>query len=136
MSALALPSEETVFWTIAIGLAVVLVLGVFALIVTMLYMVRSISLSMVQLREVVEVQAAQQLAADAPSAENATTEGPSAETSSTEVRAARGDAAGDGSHPDAGSPGGGATPEQGRGGTEEPRSDGPDGGTKDDDSKA
>lgn len=68
MSTLALPTSETVFWLIALGLVVVVVLGVFALIVTLLYLVRSVSKSIVQLREVAEAQAAEAPGTEPPAA--------------------------------------------------------------------
>lgn len=137
MNTLAMPSSETVFWLIVLGLVVVLVLGVFALIVTLLFMMRSISASIVQLREVAEVQVAQQLAADPPSADPPSAETTPADSPSAEARTAgtrtaggetaQGDSASDGDQAAHGSPTDGATPEKGRGGTEEARNGEPGG---------
>ncbi|MGH4013868.1 MAG: hypothetical protein ACRDSL_08040 [Pseudonocardiaceae bacterium] len=60
MTFLALPAEETVFWVLVLGVVVVVVFGVLALIVTLLYFVRSVSGSLAELREVVDEQAARE----------------------------------------------------------------------------
>ncbi|HEU0087546.1 MAG TPA: hypothetical protein VFQ77_07830 [Pseudonocardiaceae bacterium] len=75
MTFLAVSANETTFWLVAGVVGAVLVLGVLALVTTLLYLVRSISLSMRQLQEVTQVQAAQVQAAQAQVAPAPGTEG-------------------------------------------------------------
>lgn len=106
MSVLALPSEKTVFWLLALVVTVIVVVGVLALIATLLYMVRSISLSVAQLRELTGAQAAAQVAqarAGQPQAESESPDsgsrsaGPTATGSpANDVPPGAGSAAGDG----------------------------------------
>lgn len=64
MALLALSANETTFWVVVGSVVAVLVVGVIALTTTLLRLVGSVNLSMRQLQEVVEVQAAQLQAAE------------------------------------------------------------------------
>jgi len=59
MTLLAISANETTFWVVVGLMVAVLVVGVIALTTTLLRLLRSVNLSMRQLQEVVEVQAAQ-----------------------------------------------------------------------------
>lgn len=115
MSVLALPSEKTVFWLFALVVALVVVVGVLTLIATLLYMVRSISLSVAQLRELTGAQAAAQVAQtragqpESPQTESGSPEsgsrsaGPAATGSpADDAPPSAGSAAGDGDERDSG----------------------------------
>ncbi len=87
MSVLALPSEKTVFWLFVLVVALIVVVGVLTLIATLLYMVRSISLSVAQLRELTGAQAAAQVAqarAGQPQPSQAEPESPESESPESE----------------------------------------------------
>lgn len=56
---LALPSEETVFWSLVAVLAAVVVFGAIGLVIAMMYFLRSISGNLAQLRAVLDEHAAQ-----------------------------------------------------------------------------
>lgn len=79
MSSLGLSASETVFWLIALVLVVVVVFGAVAVLVMLLSMLRSISQSMAELREVVQAQSTQPPAEQQPDEQQPAVAGEAAE---------------------------------------------------------